>query len=140
MRLKGSKNGHALTAVGRVEVNLDLHPKGFSQSSKTCLYGPWIPLGGRPRGLEGHAELTSGHLFLERHDVGSLLEKTMCDPRDDASLVTTNYRYRTHSHRRHDANIEPSDSVEGKPYDLQQGFPLSILLTLVATFRNLRRL
>jgi hypothetical protein len=44
-------------------------------------------VGALPRGLEGHAELAAGDLFLQGLDVGVLFEKEIGDPRDDPGLV-----------------------------------------------------
>jgi len=43
-----------------------------------------------PRGLEGHAELAAGDLFLQRLDIGVLLEQKGGDARNDAGFVPAN--------------------------------------------------
>ena len=86
MRFLRDENGQPLRADRR-EVDLRVH----AQVARGFLHGALnsrpVEAGGRPRGLQRHAELAARDLFLHRLDVRAQLEEKLRDPRDDARLV-----------------------------------------------------
>jgi len=83
------ENGESLRA-DRDEMNLRFHLEVTASGLDFALDGGAVKVGGRPGGLEGHAELAAGDLFLHGFDVGAQLKEELRDPRDDAGFVVSN--------------------------------------------------
>ena len=80
------ENGEALAARGG-EMDLGFHTEVAARLPDVLLDFCAVEARGRPRGLEGHAELSARDLFFEGLDVGAELEEELGDPGDDARLV-----------------------------------------------------
>ncbi len=89
MRFLRDENGKPLRTDWR-EVNFRLHLQVAGGFANFLLDGDLVEAGRRPRGLEGHAELSARDLFLHRLDVGAELEEKLGDAGDDAGLVVSN--------------------------------------------------
>ena len=86
MGLLRDENGQPLRTHRR-EMNLRFHLQVEGGLADAALNNRLVEAGGRPRGLEGHAELAAGDLFLHGLDIGAQLEEQLRDPGDDAGLV-----------------------------------------------------
>ena len=86
VRLLRHEDGEALRAGGR-EMDFRFHLQLGGGLADVVLDGGAVELLGRPRGLQRHAELAAGDLFLHGFDVGAELEEELRDARDDAGLV-----------------------------------------------------
>src|SRR5258708_2152203 len=82
----GYEKGQPLGADRR-EVDLRFHFQVAGVFPDVVRDGGPVEAGGRPRGLEGHAEVAAADLFLHGFDVGAQLEKELGDPGDDAWFV-----------------------------------------------------
>ena len=87
MGLAGDEDSHALPPVRFGEADFDFHRQaaGERREARGDVFA--VKIAGAPGGLEGHAELTAGDLFLEAFDVGLLLEEKAGDTGDDAGFV-----------------------------------------------------
>ena len=97
MGLKGGKKGHALAAVGWVEVHLDFHTQGIGKILEIGLDPLGIPSTSRPGGLKSHAKLSPSHLLLKGEDVGTLDKQTMGYLRNNTTFVSADDRDGSHS-------------------------------------------
>ncbi len=89
MRLLRNEDGEPLRADG-CEVNFRVHLQLGAGGFHAALDGGAVEAGGRPRGLQRHAELAAGDLLLHGLDVGAELKEELRDPGDDAGFVVSN--------------------------------------------------
>jgi hypothetical protein len=90
MRFLRHHDGEALAAVGFGEAHLDFHAEPAGEGVQSGAQARDVAIRRTPRGLEGHAELAAGDLFLQRLDIGVLLEQKSGDARNDAGFVPAN--------------------------------------------------
>ena len=89
MRFLRHHDGEALAAVGLRKPDFDFHAELPGQGVEPGTQAGGVAIRRPPRSLERHAELAAGDLFLQRLDVGVLLEKEGGDAGDDAGFVPT---------------------------------------------------
>ena len=88
MRFLRDENGQSLRAH-RCEVNLRFHLQNAGGQPDAVLDRGRVEVGGRPRGLQGHAEVAARDLFLHGLNIGAQLEKKLRDSGDDSGLVVS---------------------------------------------------
>ena len=86
MGLARDKDGEPLRTGGR-EMDLSLQAEFVCRFPHALLDRDPIQSGVGPRGLQGHAELTAGDLFLHGLDIGAELEEKLGNSGDNAGLV-----------------------------------------------------